>query len=96
MPIIINIRNYGKTLPPNTIILDRRSEWGNPYRITQVLSREEVIAKHRKWFFYGSDASNLRGKIEELDKYDYWACWCTEEACHLDNLKDFLDIIKGR
>ncbi len=93
MPTIINIRNY-KTLPHNSIILDRRSEWGNPYRITQMIAREEAVAKHKEWFFYSSDASNLRGRIEELDKYDYWACWCADEQCHLDNLKDFLVLRK--
>ena len=95
MPIIINIRNYGKTLPPNTIILDRRSEWGNPYRISQVLNRDQVVDLHRDWFFHSTDAANLRNKIEELDKYDYWACWCSEERCHLDNLAEFLELRKA-
>ena len=52
---VINLRNEPKLheafeyahVHGNTVLIDRRTKWGNPFRVGRDGSREEVIARYR-------------------------------------------------
>jgi len=66
----------------NTVLVDRRTKWGNRFRIGRDGTREQVIARYR---------ADLWGRIrtgeitlEELAELDgmQLACWCDPQPCH--------------
>lgn len=71
---------------PFDILIDRRTKWGNPFRIGIHGTRDEVIAKYREWILTKPDLLaelyTLRGKR--------LGCWCKPEACHGDVLVDLI------
>lgn len=87
MPKVWNKRD--PNVPTDAVYVGRPTAWGNPFVIGTDGTREDVIAKYRKWLeeeglknyaAYGSAiiATELRGK--DL------VCWCAPEACHADVL----------
>lgn len=56
--------------------------WGNPFRIGQDGSRQQVIDKYRR-FLLQNDA--MMGRIPEL-RGKLLGCWCHPAACHGDVL----------
>lgn len=68
---------------PFDVYIGRPSKWGNPFVIGKDGTREEVIAKYRRWL-----------ETERLDLHDQavklygkvLGCWCAPEACHGDVL----------
>jgi hypothetical protein len=83
---VLNIRDYRKpgtkfpsyALPPNAKRIDRRSRWGNPYRIGEIwlgrpLDRDKAIELYREW---------LRRRLVQQPDYleplrgKDLACWC--------------------
>lgn len=76
-------RERGKPLPPNTVYVGRPSGWGNPFKIGEHGTREEVIAKYREWFECHPWAK--RKAVRELRGKNL-ACWCAPEPCHADVL----------
>ena len=67
----------------NTVLVDRRTRWGNPFRIGPDGSREEVIARYRADLWRRIRSREIA--IEELaDLASCWlACWCyPENNCH--------------
>lgn len=71
---------------PFDVLIDRRTKWGNPFRIGTHGTRDEVIAKYREWLLTKPDLLaelyTLRGKR--------LGCWCKPEACHGDVLVDLI------
>ena len=67
-------------------LIDRRTRWGNPYRITRAMKRADVIAAYAEHFarlpHLHRDLGTLRGKV--------LVCWCYPERCHGDVLIDAL------
>ncbi len=64
--------------------IDRRSSWGNPYRIGRHGDRAEVIARYRK----DLETSDLAARVGEL-RGKALGCWCAPAACHGDVLAEF-------
>ena len=66
----------------STVLIDRRTKWGNKFRIGRDGTREEVIARYRAdlWQRIGVGAV----KLEELAEMDgmWLACWCDPLPCH--------------
>ena len=65
------------------VYVGRPSKWGNPFVTGRDGTREEVIAKHEKWFLSQPELvaeakRELRGKV--------LGCWCAPLACHADVL----------
>ena len=66
----------------NTVLIDRRTRWGNPYRIGPDGSRARVIAQYRTdlWrrirlrLVTMEELAELHGKR--------LACWCDPLPCH--------------
>mgnify|MGYP001579824373 CR=1 FL=1 len=66
----------------------KAAKWGNPFRVSALDgSRQEVIAKYRKWFMMQpqllTTLSELRGRV--------LGCWCKPLPCHGDVLAELAD-----
>ncbi len=70
----------------NTVLIDRRSKWGNPFRIAPGCSREQAIARYRADLWRRIRAGET--SLEELAALDecWLACWCEPLPCHGDVL----------
>ena len=70
----------------NTVLIDRRSKWGNPFRIAKGCSREQAIALYRADLWRRIRAGEV--SVEELAELDgcWLACWCEPLPCHGDVL----------
>ena len=68
----------------NTVLIDRRTKWGNPFRIGRDGSREEAIARYRADLWRRIQAGEVT--LEELAELDgcWLACWCEPLPCHGD------------
>jgi hypothetical protein len=70
------------------VMIDRSSDWGNPYVVGQDGSREEVIDAYRSYLMGKKsllkrlDAGELSGKL--------LVCHCCPEGCHGDVLKAYV------
>jgi hypothetical protein len=62
--------------------IDRRSKWGNPFRIGHDGDRAEVIAKFEA---YLATRPDLIAALPEL-KGKRLGCWCAPRPCHGDVL----------
>lgn len=69
-------------MPAGAVRIDRRTRWGNPYRISPEATREEVIRRYRAYLRgrIRSGAIPLR-KIAALHGKPL-ACWCHPKPCH--------------
>lgn len=65
----------------------KKSDWHNPYKISDDLSREDVIAKYRDYLL---NKPELLVRLPELGNKTL-VCWCAPDACHGDVLAEFLD-----
>ena len=70
----------------NTVLIDRRTRWGNPFRIESGCSREQVIARYRADLWRRIRAGEIA--LEVLAELDgcWLACWCEPLPCHGDVL----------
>ena len=66
----------------NTVLVDRRTKWGNPWRAGSDGSRDDVIARYRADLWRRIRAGEV--SLEELAELDgcWLACWCDPESCH--------------
>ncbi len=67
--------------------VDRLSKWGNPFKITKKLSREDSIAQYESWIL---KQHSLLLQLPEL-KGKRLGCWCKPKACHGDVLAKLAD-----
>ena len=70
----------------NTVLIDRRTKWGNPYKLGVDGDREQVIALYRADLWRRIRAGEV--PLEELAELDgcWLACWCEPLPCHGDVL----------
>jgi hypothetical protein len=84
--VVVNLRDHAYD-----VYIGRGSIFGNPYRITDIQDREEVIKRYRKWFLSKVDSDpkfreavlELRGKI--------LGCYCIPLRCHGEILVEWLE-----
>ena len=60
---------------------DRTTPYGNPFKIGRDGTREEVLAKFRKYYY---NRPALRAMAKSRLKGKRVGCWCKPKACHLD------------
>jgi hypothetical protein len=48
IPQVRNVRDVGKRTNDRQVYVGRRTKWGNPFRIGEHGTREEVIALHKE------------------------------------------------
>lgn len=78
---ILNMRNT-PCVPSQIVRIDRKSKWGNPFKMRSESERMHVI---RRYAYYILD-SKLLDDLHEL-KGKWLACWCHPKPCHGDVLK---------
>lgn len=64
------------------IIVDRSSDWGNPFKIGIDGTREDVLIKHRLWL---PTQPRLIARLGEL-RGRRLGCHCAPKCCHADFL----------
>lgn len=73
--------------PVGAVCIDRRTKWGNPFRIGPDGTRAEVLAKYREYILHRPD---LMAALPEL-KGKVLACWCAPLPCHGHILAELAD-----
>ena len=94
MEAIINLRHEPKLreafeyahVVNNTVLIDRRTKWGNPFKLGVDGSRDEVIDRYRADLWRRIQAGEI--SLEELAELNgcWLACWCEPLPCHGDVL----------
>ena len=66
----------------NTVLIDRRTKWGNPFRIGRGQDREQAIARYREDLWRRIRAGEVA--LEALAALNgcRLACWCEPLSCH--------------
>ena len=78
---IYNLRNSPNLI--NTLIVDRRTEWGNPFHMQAESDRDEVCVR---FLDYAIDRNRTDPNwLKPLRGKDL-ACWCTPKRCHAETL----------
>lgn len=70
---------------------DRRTYWGNPYKLSDSLSREFSIVKYFNEHFINNRELHIRLKDELYG--NALGCWCAPNYCHCDILAAGADTI---
>lgn len=79
-------RRRGWRMPANAVKVDRRTRWGNPFRIGDGMGRGESLARFRAWIRAPERAAFRAAVRTELRDRDL-ACWCPlDQPCHADVL----------
>ncbi|MEZ5184769.1 MAG: DUF4326 domain-containing protein [Candidatus Nanopelagicales bacterium] len=84
-PTVVNLRAVDLQ-DGDVVRIDRRTEWGNPYRIGPDGNRARVIEAYRLWIGTRPD---LLERLPELAGKRL-ACWCAPRACHGDVLGELV------
>ena len=92
MSAVINLRHEPKLreqfeyahVVNNTVLIDRRSRWGNPFTIGSGQNAEQAVARYRVHLWQRVRAGEVA--LEELAELDgcWLACWCAGDGhpCH--------------
>ena len=90
MTTVINL-----TFQDGDVYIGRGSIWGNPYKIGEDGTREEVIEKYRT---YITNRLLIEGElVVQLLALDgkRLSCYCKPEACHGDVLVELIEEFKN-
>ena len=86
---VVNIRDE-----PCDEYCGRGSIYGNPFEIGVDGTREQVIARHKKWFALLLKDAKFIGMLETL-KGKKLGCFCknrlTEVSCHCDTIAEYVN-----
>ena len=86
-PKVLNIRDFKPgEWPENTVRVDRRSRWGNPF----VMRDKSDDERDRVCNAFEETAARLPPETIAALKKDLkgknLACWCSPKKCHADTL----------
>ena len=95
MSAVINLRHEPKLreafkfahVVNNTVLVDRRTKWGNPFRIGPGQDAAQAVAHYRVHLWQRIRAGEVA--LEDLAELDgcWLACWCVgSHACHAEVL----------
>ena len=76
LPRVLNQRHHrtGK----GTVLIDRTTPWGNPFRIGLDGSRLVVVVRYKRWLPTRPDLMAALGELRGRDLL----CWCAPDLCH--------------
>lgn len=80
-------------IPPDAVYVGRPSKWGNPYKVGEGGTREEVIEKYTQYLIETEWTTGLVLNIGELRGKDL-VCWCAPLPCHADFLLELANLTK--
>jgi hypothetical protein len=72
------------------VYIGRGSIFGNPYEIGLDGTREEVIARYRKWFNFCLRDPAFKSMILQL-RGKTLGCFCVPQKCHGEVIQEWLD-----
>ena len=85
-PKVVNIKSIKGSWPENTVRVDRRSCWGNPF----VMRNRSEAERNRVCDAFEEMAANWPPETIAALKKDLkgknLACWCSPKKCHADTL----------
>lgn len=84
---LINLRTYHGT---DYVLIDRRTIFGNPFKIGPNCTREEAVERYTGWFCARMGDPGFRVRVEGL-RGKRLACWCTPLPCHGDVIIKYLE-----
>ena len=70
----------------NTVLIDRRTRWGNPFKLGVESDRDTVIARYRRELWRRIEADEIALADLAALSGKTLACWCAPEPCHGDIL----------
>lgn len=79
MPSIYSKRNKQIFYPPDAVLIDRTTPYGNPFVVDRDGTRDEVIERYREHL---KSRPQLVKKIKRDLKGKHLLCWCAPERCH--------------
>ena len=79
-PKVVNIRNVTKG---KYKLVDRRTPYGNPFKIGPDGDRYTVLAKFRSWIMKPEQRELRKQAKKELKGKDL-GCWCKPKSCHAE------------
>lgn len=82
-PTVRNVKDVGKRTNDNQAYVGRRTKWGNPWRVNEDGTREEVIELYRQ---YVLDILKHDPEFLEPLRGKDLICWCSPKSCHADIL----------
>jgi len=90
--IVVNLRTCHDS---DVVRIDRRTLFGNPFKMHSESDRDLVIARYRVWFYarivrdreFRRAVLSLRGKK--------LGCWCAPKSCHGDVIVEWLNQNEG-
>ena len=80
-------RTRGAKLPPNTLCVTRGTLFGNDYKISETVTREEAVNKFRLHIRNPMFEWKIKAFMERCkrDGIKHIACWCKlNDICHGD------------
>lgn len=85
---VVNIRTHKGC---DVRYIGRGSIYGNPFKIGEDGTREEVIEKYKAYLYDRiSWDGHFKERVESL-RGCVLGCFCKPQACHGDVIKEFLD-----
>ena len=84
MAHVINMKHASDLA--GAVRIDRRTVWGNPYRIGADGDRATVIARYRRELWRRIEAGEIALADLAALSGKTLACWCAPEPCHGDVL----------
>ena len=79
---IVNLKHEPGAIANGAVLIDRRTKWGNPFRIGRHASREQVITRYSTELWRRIHAGDI--SMEDLAALHgkTLACWCAPLPCH--------------
>ena len=89
-PVVVNMRTCNPPWgQPGDVRIDRASKWGNPFPITDIDSRSDVLFRYA--FYLRSQVESGGLDLQELKDAKRLGCWCKPKPCHGDIIKRALE-----
>ena len=90
-PLVRSLRS-GHTMTDSGVRVDRATCWGNPYCVSDMMTREDAVRRYLKMILRKPD---MIAKVQrELRDKTLW-CWCTPKLCHADVLATLANMEVG-
>lgn len=82
MPVVApRVFNVRRPHPDNAVLVDRSTDFGNPFVIGRDGNRDDVCDKYDHWIWMPEQVGLRQRMMEELRGKDL-LCWCEPERCH--------------